>query len=232
MACGRSAERKFWSSPELLEMLLVGFLDPHSIVNLARVHTLALETLQRASVWKTVIDKDLDPNEDGWREEDGRWKTDDGRGEEEFFDFHQDKIEDLASIMDLVKSDEIKKHLVKLICERFSSGEDGTGEPIVQMTFSCSHKKHTVSELGFLLLEKLKLGEVDEINTFLEDEKLLLALSRRVSSQQGLVNLLLSHTVRVKTAEGAEAFSRIAERCKNLQVGFLEVAGDIGSRTL
>ena len=45
-----------------------------------------------------------------------------------------------------------------------------------------------------------------------------------------MVNLLLSHTVKVKTAEGAEAFSRIAERCKNLQVGFLEVAGDIGSK--
>ena len=58
----------------------------------------------------------------------------------------------------------------------------------------------------------------------------MLALHRRVSSQQGLVNLVVAHTVEVRTAEGAEAFSTLAERCNELTVGFLKVAGDIGSR--
>ena len=99
MACGRSAERKFWSSPELVEGLLVGFLEPRSVVNLAQVHTLALETLQKPIVWKKVTDKAVDPRKDGWEKEDGTWKTEDGRGEAEFFNFHQDKMDDLAYIL-------------------------------------------------------------------------------------------------------------------------------------
>ena len=74
MAYGRSAERKFWSSPELLERLLVGFLDPRSIVNLAQVHILAFQTLQKPIVWGKVIDKAVDPRKDGWEKEDGAWK--------------------------------------------------------------------------------------------------------------------------------------------------------------
>ena len=230
MACGRSAERKFWSSPELVEGLLVGFLEPRSVVNLAQVHTLALETLQKPIVWKQVIDKVLDPSPDGWREEDGRWKTEDGRGETDFFNFHRDKMDDVASIVDLVKSNEIKMHLIEVICERFLAEIDNdTGEPVVQMAFSCPHENHAVSELGFILLEKLELGEVEEVDAFVE-EQFLLALSRRVSSQQSLVNLLFAGTVQVQTAEGAEAFSSLTKRCKKLDVGFLNVGGDIGCK--
>ena len=118
MAPGRSAERKFWSSPELVEGLLVGFLEPRSIVNLAQVHILAFQTLQKPIVWKKVIDKAVDPRKDGWEKEDGAWKAEDGRGAAEFFNFHQDKMDDLAFIVDLVNSDEIKMHLVEVICGR------------------------------------------------------------------------------------------------------------------
>ena len=41
-----------------------------------------------------------------------------------------------------------------------------------------------------------------------------------------MVNLLFAQTVQVETAEGAEAFTTLAERCKKLEVGFLKVAGD------
>ena len=81
----------------------------------------------------------------------------------------------------------------------------------------------------FFLLEELKLGEVEEVDTHGEEE-LLLALHRRVSSQQGMINYLAIPTVEVGTAEGAEAFSAEAKRCKKLEVGFLKVVGDIGSR--
>ena len=228
MACGRNAEGKFWSSPELVERLLVGFLEPRAIVNLAQVHILAFQTLQKPIVWKKVTDKAVDPRKDGWEKEDGTWKTEDGRGEAEFFNFHQDKMDHLAYIVDLVNSDEIKMHLVEVICERFLAEVDNnTGAAVVQMTFSCPHRNHAVSDLGFILLEVLELGKVEEVNAYVEEE-FLLALSRRVSSQQGLVNLLFAHTVQVETAEGAEAFSSLAKRCKKLEVGFLKVAGDIG----
>ena len=83
MSGGRSAERRYWSSPELLEKLL-GFLDSPSIVNLAQAHTLALQTLQKPLVWKAVTDKIVDPSQDGWKKEDRgwKWKTEDGRGEQ------------------------------------------------------------------------------------------------------------------------------------------------------
>ena len=93
------------------------------------------------------------------------------------------------------------------------------------MSFSCPHQNQT--ELGFTLLEELKLGEVEGVNAWV-DEQFLLALHRRVSSQQGMVNLLFAQTVQVETAEGAEAFTTLAERCKKLEVGFLKVDGDIG----
>ena len=115
-----------------MERLLVGFLDSPSIVNLAQAHTLALQTLQKPLVWKAVTGKLLDPIQDGWKKEDrGRkLKTEDGRGDRAFFDYHRDKMEVLVSIVDLVKSDEIKIDLVDIICERFSpSLEDyDTGE--------------------------------------------------------------------------------------------------------
>ena len=235
MSGGRSAERKYWSSPELVEFLVVGFLDSPSIVNLAQAHTLALQILQKPIVWKAVTDKVLDPSQDGWKQEDGgwKWKTEDGRGERAFFDFHQDKMEVLVSIVELVNSDEIKIYLVDLICDRFAPSDEDydNGEPIVRMSFSSllPHQHYNVSDLGFFLLEELKLGEVEEVDTHGEEERLL-ALHRRVSSQQGMINYLAINTVEVGTAEGAEAFSAEAKRCKKLEVGFLKVVGDIGSR--
>ena len=142
-------------------------------------------------------------------------------------------MEVLVSIVELVNSDEIKIYLVDIICDRFSpSVEDhNNGEPIVRMSFSSllPDQHHNVSDLGFFLLEELKLGEVEEVDTHGEEE-LLLALHRRVSSQQGMINYLAIPTVEVGTAEGAEAFSAVAKRCKKLEVGFLKVVGDIGSR--
>ena len=221
----------------MLEKLL-SFLDSPSIVNLAQAHTLALQTLQRPIVWKAVTGKIVDISQDGWKreqQEDGgwKWKTEDGRDERAFFDFHQDKMEVLVSIVDLVNSDEIKIYLVDLICDRFGpSIEDyDNGEPIVRMSFSSllPHQHRNVSDLGFFLLEKLKLGEVEEVCTHGEEE-LLLALHRRVSSQQGMFDLLAINSVRVGTAEGAEAFAALAKRCKTVEVGLLKVVGDIGSQ--
>ena len=238
MSCRRSAEGKFWSNPELVERLLVGFLDSPSIVNLAQAHTLALQTLQKPLVWKAVTGKLLDPSQDGWKKEDigWKWKTEDGRGERAFFDFHRDKMEVLVSIVELVNSDGIKIYLVDIICDRFSASDEDydTGEPFIRMSFSSllPHQHHNVSDLGFFLLEELKLGEVEEIDTFGEfrKEELLLALHRRVSSQQGMVSSLSMNYVDVGTAEGAEAFSALAKRCKTVEVGLLNVVGDIGSR--
>ena len=49
----------------------------------------------------------------------------------EFFNLHQEKMDGIVSILDLVKSDEIKIHLVELICDRFPAVDDDTGEPLV-----------------------------------------------------------------------------------------------------
>ena len=84
--------------------------------------------------------------------------------------------------------------------------------------------------MGFFLLEELKLGEVEGIDGGHGEEDLLLGLHRRVSSQQGMVDFLFIDIVNVGTAEGAEAFSTLAKRCKEVKVGLLNVVGDIGSR--
>ena len=136
-----------------MERLLVGFLDSPSIVNLAQAHTLASQTLQKPLVWKAVTGKVVDPSQDGWKQEDGgwKWKTEDGRGERSFFDFHQDKMEVLVSIVDLVNSDEIKIYLVDIICDRFSSSVEDhyNGEPIVRMSFSSPSPTPQCIRLGF-----------------------------------------------------------------------------------
>ena len=86
-------------------------------------------------------------------------------------------MDGIVSILDLVKSDEIKISLVELICDRFPAVDDDTGEPLVLMSFPCPHQNHAVTELGFILLEELKLGEVEEVNAWV-DEQFLLALHR------------------------------------------------------
>ena len=50
----KPSERKFWGTPELVESLLP-FLDPESVLNLAKCHDLTLNILQGSHNWRKLV---------------------------------------------------------------------------------------------------------------------------------------------------------------------------------
>ena len=52
------AERKFWLTPELVEMLLL-YLNSHSAAGLATLYPLVAQLYQRESVWKNLVRKSI-----------------------------------------------------------------------------------------------------------------------------------------------------------------------------
>ena len=175
------AERRFWELPELVETLL-SYLDIKSISCLAQCHHLTLKLLQGTSDWNKIIKRVVkgvrivgyhpirfhsikyQDNFLGLRE----------RLAPEIL-----KMGYLVDLLKMVENPEAHlKALLELVCERFPpeyqngptlllNDDDGNsvslGSPNIdlnslfgrQLVNCSSHQAHTVSPLGYLLLEKV-----------------------------------------------------------------------------
>ena len=176
------AERKFWRIPELVETLLP-FLDVKSILGLAQCHQLTLNILQGTFVWNQLIQRTFgehvqivgyDPMQ--WSMVNGRWsRVSVLHGEPWRFSSLESlaperlQLVHLVNILKMLEDPNAHlKALLDLVCERFLPNQDGPRQQtlvndwgsrykphLVQVT--CSRfQTHTVSPLGYLLLEQVE----------------------------------------------------------------------------
>ena len=133
-----SAVAKFWRAPKLIERLLT-FLDGGSILRLATCHNLTKEVSQRSPVWTKVVRRTSPDGPESPRID-------------EALDAAKKKLVPLLELLKMAKDPfEMKLTLLEVICQRFPH----TAERVRTMV-RFSDKEHSVSSLGFLLLDAVE----------------------------------------------------------------------------
>ena len=215
------AERKFWRTPELLSKLMP-LLDAPSASNLAEVHPFTVEVLQGGSTWKQLVETCCKSWESTRQEFEGT--------------FEQKKME-VGHLVNILKKMENPEFymliLLEIICQKTADGGSVHVEVIC-----ASHGSHKVSPLGFVLLEEVEgpFGTTEQEILTTETlyfggilrEPLLSALSSRIGRQGGKIENVFERTFTCTSQNEAEAFLTISQSCKKLQVGQLQVLGEIG----
>ena len=137
----REAEELFWMTPELVEYLL-SFLDPASILVLAKAHPFAQQVLQRGLNWTRMIKRSC-PQQSLILQK----------------PFQQEMaaaaraLEPIIETLHLLgKSESRLPQLLEIICERFPSNNSAAGPDLVKVACPCL-EVHEVSSLGLVLLE-------------------------------------------------------------------------------
>ena len=242
MSCrGEEAERKFWRTPELVEKLFP-LLDASSLSKLAQVHQLTVQALQNSSFWDQLIRKTCPY---------GETKPENLRYDEyEFGNWIQDKFEEHRGVMEhlvriLAKMDNPHICLMKLlhvICERYPAMDVRSFDYVpVFFQVSCPCKtSHSVSHLGFLLLEEVEgaLGsaeqKLEKVSIDHLQEPWLSALSSRASRQQERwkwwKKVERVEAVRFVCANrwDLEEFLSLLQNCQRMDLVVVEIQNDLG----
>ena len=237
---GNYWEKKFWKTPELVENLIT-FLDAESVSELAQVHQLAVQVLQGTQSWNKLVRRtcpyyvhrnipeeldhatDLDDLFRAWIEE-------------RFF-AQRIEVHYLAKILKLMENCKVSLlELLHVICERYPPIVYGKYEDDMPEFFrlSCPCKRtHSVSHLGFLLLEKVEgaLGsaeqEVEKVFVFSLEQPWLSALSSRVSRQQRELMKIKANRFICTDTGHVDALLSLQGNCQKLTIFGVEVLGDI-----
>ena len=239
MPTQEDTERQFWRTPELVEQLLP-FLDGPSTLALVEALPLALEVIQRKSMWTKLV-KRVCP-----------FGTDDVLAEpEEMVTNQRRRVMPLVEILKMMEDPNLLLlDLLHIICERFPTfnredvREDLRG--FIQVSCSCEDTSHTVSPHGFLLLEAVErvMGTTEQkvekivLHVLLDQE--LAALESRLLRQHDLIDPWAKTPVGLYTKvevlslacnskESVEAISTLMEYCQSLDVqNAMIIVADIG----
>ena len=179
---------KFWRTPEMVAELL-SFLDGSSTLNLARCHQLTKNTVQQSSVWPKLV-KRLCPvgrNQPNWDE-----KT--------LVATNKKELMPLLDLLRMTKDPaQMKLTLLEVVCLKFppenmKARDMGDGESYpqyVKVRFSSPQQDHSVSALGFLLLEEVEIAcrsspnlKIDKFDLSELEGPMLMALSRRAPKKE------------------------------------------------
>jgi len=215
------AEKKFWKSPELLEGLLP-FLDPPSILELAKVHPLTTGVIQSTYNWSRLIRRSC-PHPT------------------EIIGLEQKlaKMGPIIGILKMMGSPQF--HLLALldiICKRFTPCDDPSGDPY-SPKYDCfkvtcpNHEVHHVSTLGFMLLELVEgaVGSSDQkvewINIMSIKGPFIPALKSRAMRQEREIRWIDTFAYHCQTQNDAEAFLTLAQCTKEFGFRTLVISGEI-----
>ena len=124
---------------------LLGFLDGPSTLILARDHDLTKKVFQRTPVWNKVVRATCPVGQNRHWDDEADVKT------------NEDKLRPLLTLLKMAKDPaKMKLTLLDVICEKFppESEKDrtmvgGKMPQYVKVSFSCPHKDHSVSAMGF-----------------------------------------------------------------------------------
>ena len=214
------AVQKFWATPELVEKLLLPFLDTGSTKHLAEAHGLTLEVLGKVLSWDKLIKR--------------TFPMDQRAGI--VLESENLKARFLAEIVIMTKNSnsaqmasnwvEMERVLLHCICKRFPANPARKyvflpRSPLIAVSCSCL-ETHQVSPWGFLLLEEVesKLESVEQNVLRVVAwgwerslvEPILSALSARVLRQHNMAEELVFGDMVCNNKNSAEAWAALVEK--------------------
>lgn len=233
---------KFWRTPELVEKLLP-LLDACSISQLAQLHQLTAGVLQVASFWNDLIRRSC--HYDEHRPEEMRVESEFGDWVKEKFEEDKRVVTHLTTILKKMENSNVcLLQLLHLICERYPCmGKRWWDDEPISVQVSCPCKtSHSVSHLGFLLLEEIEggLGSVEQklekVSIDCLQEPWLSAISSRASRQQE--RLKWWKMVERVGADRFMCYNRwdlknslsLMQNCHRMALEVMEVQGDLGAQ--
>ena len=196
----RETEKIFWRTPELVENL-ISFLDPVSIMALAKTSSLVREVMKRWLNSSRLIKRTC-PEQSSILQQPF----------EQGLATAEKALEPIIEILQVLdKSESHLLQLLDIICQRFPSNNTSAGPDQVKMACPC-HEVHEVSTLGFLLLEMVERSaetcrqQIDLVFVWQIIGPLLPALESRMSRRGGLITRIVCDNFVFETQEDAEAF--------------------------
>ena len=220
----REAEVMFWMTPELVENLL-SFLDPASILVLAKTHPLTREVLQSGFNWTRFLKRSCPKQSFTLRPRFRRLLPPGPDNKQLIVSLMQQyatkALEPIIEILLLIgKPESHLMQLLDLICENFPPCMYEYGN-IVKVACPCQ-EVHEVSTFGLELLEKVErstdtcLQQVDTIRIWSFFGPILPALKSRMLRPGGLIKKTVSLDFEFETREDVEAFLALAKSADSI----------------
>ena len=223
-----SASKKFWATPELVEMLFP-HLDASSILELGKAHPPAIEILQGGMCWDKLIQRTCPDN------------TSSHYKDSLILREKKAEIVPLIKLLALMeKSQDYLVSLLDLICTRFpinqcrqyrvwqphptrkSFGEVVSRPEGVEVTTSSNNTSFKISSLGFLLLEEVEgtLGSSEQSVQWVGlsnlEGDMLFSLRSRVLRQPGVMIKMEVTEIICSNLQEAEDLLLLLQNCKRL----------------
>ena len=247
-----SAVAKFWRFPELVDRLLT-FLDGGSILCLATCHDLTKKLSQKNSVWTKVVRRTCPEGPTEFQpviKVGTAWVFVTPMAERALLTANKKKLVPLLELLKMAKDpSEMKLTLVEVICERFPH----TGERVRNMPgYDCPQfvklrflpapdKHHSVSALGFLLLDEVESRCRSSPNLVIHsfdfaqlEVQMLTALSRRASKQVERMKQVRvwdkgfgGGTIWCNTTQQAKNLLTIVEKCEDTNFEVDLIVGNV-----
>ena len=207
---------------------LLPMLDTHAVWSLATAQPLIVKVVQNSLTWNQIIRRSS-----YYDEHTERVSYQARRSFEDSLELNRTEMSYLSGV--LKKMEDPKPHLMELldlICERFPPHD------YFHVEVSCPrHISHSVSTLGFLLLEDTEgaLGStVQKIKTVIlhaMKDPWLSALGARMSRQQEVIERIRAVTFVCTSQTGAEATLAMLQKCEELDMQALNVHGRVGRKS-
>ena len=221
---------------------LIPHLDARSIARLAQLHQFTVEVLQAASFWKDLVRRTCLYDEVMPQSVFARTSKD---WVEEKFDDHQRAIHPLTRLLKRMEDQRAcLLQLLHVICERYPSvGLRDIDDKLLVFQVSCPCKNsHSVSRLGFLLLEDVEaaLGSVEQrvekvVVEYLQ-EPWLSALSSRASRQHErwkwwkMVESVDAFRFLCGNWWNLENFLTLVKYCQRMALVVVDIHRDLGAK--
>ena len=225
----REAEVMFWMTPELVENLL-SFLDPASILALAKTHPLTREVLQSGFNWTRFLKRSCPKQSFTLRPRFQRLLPPDNRQLKVslMLQYAKKALEPIIEILLLIgKPESHLMQLLDLICENFPPCMIEFGN-IVKMACPCQ-EVHDVSRFGLELLEMVEsstdtcLQQVDTIRMWSIHGPILSALKPVMLRRGGLRIKTMVDDFVFASQEDVEVFLTLAKISDSISFQWLVV---------
>ena len=224
----------FWKKRVLVDKL-ISFLDVESVARLGEAHQPTAQVLQGSTTWVKLVKRSC-PYFELPMEEDSYEGANYPNWLMERVSTHETNISHLTGILRKMENPKVPLlELLHVICNRFppvifSAALEDSHPMAFHLRCPCK-RSHSVTHLGFLLLEKveesLNSAEQEVETVFLHhlSEPWLSALEARASRQQKIVEKVEAFTFLCDEVEEIDKLLSLRENCKTVTIPEVIVRG-------